>query len=82
MSKIVGYRYVKYTSKKDGKPREGYEIHLENSFPDYQAKESCGLAVETAWCNVDTFIGADVKLGDEVDMFYDKRGRLIRILPQ
>lgn len=80
MSKIVGYRYVKYTSKKDGKPREGYEIHLEDSFPSYQLDESSGVAVETVWCGVDEFIEADVKVGDNVDLFYDKRGRLIRIL--
>ena len=80
MSKIVGYRYVKYTSKKDGKPREGYEIHVESPFPSFQQNESSGVAVEVAWYGVEQFIDADVKVGDEVDLFYDKRGHLVRIL--
>lgn len=80
MSKVVGYRYVKYTSKKDGKDREGYEVHLETPWPDYQEKDACGYQTEAVWCSVDMFLEADLQLGDMVDLFYNKHGRLIRII--
>ena len=79
MSKIVGYRYVQYTSKKDGKPREGYEIYAEDAFPSYQ-KDACGVTADKYWASVDAFLEAELSIGKEVDFLFDKRGRLVRIL--
>lgn len=80
MSKVVGYRYVSYTSKKDGKPREGYELHVESAWPDYQADSAGGVQTEAVWVGVDMFLDSEISIGDEVDLLYNKHGRLIRIV--
>lgn len=82
MSKIVGYRYAEWVSKEDKKQHVGYEIYVEDDWPEYKAKDSCGVMAKKVWCpDVDLFIDSGVKLGDKVEFLYNERKRLVRILP-
>lgn len=53
---------------------------MESAWPDYQADSAGGVQTEAVWVGVDMFLDSEISIGDEVDLLYNKHGRLIRIV--
>lgn len=70
---VIGKEYVDYISKKTDKQVKGYKLHL--TFE----KEKCeGLAVLNVFVSEE--IGKDVKINDQVELFYNQYGKVSKIV--
>lgn len=72
---VVGIEKVDYVSKKTGKRVIGIKLHLTEEKPDNQNLQ--GSLAESVYipANVD----CDVKLGQNVEIFYDKYGHVTSV---
>lgn len=70
---VIGKEYIDYVSKKTNKQVKGYNLHL--TFE----KEKCeGLAVLSTFVSEE--IGKDVNLSEQVGLFYNQYGKVIKIV--
>lgn len=70
---VIGKEYLNYVSKKTNKQVIGYNLHL--TFE----KEKCeGLAVSNAFVSEE--IGKDVNINDQVQLFYNQFGKVIKVV--
>lgn len=72
MYKVIGFKKVDYVSKKDGQPRKGYEIYVEETTPGERVE---GIEVHEFYLNA--YNSAYVpRLGDTVKPSYNRYGRV------
>lgn len=80
---LVGYRSISYTSKKTGRPVNGFEVHYSYLIPVYMKKgEAIGMLTDKVFVPYDIFNAWKEKgcaPGDEFVLYYDKNGRVIGI---
>ena len=70
---VIGKEYLDYVSKKSNKQVKGYTLHL--TFE----KENCeGLAVLSTFVSEE--IGKDININDQVELFYNQYGKVIKIV--
>lgn len=70
---VVGKEYCDYVSKRTNKQVKGYNLHLTHE------KEKCeGLAVYNVFVSEE--IGRDVKISDQVELFYNQYGKVSKIV--
>lgn len=70
---VIGKEYLDYVSKKTNKQIKGYNLHL--TFE----KEKCeGLAVMNVFVSEE--IGKEVNTNDQVELFYNQFGKVIKII--
>ena len=70
---VIGKEYLNYVSKKTNKQVIGYSLHL--TFE----KEKCeGLAVLTVFVSDD--IGKNININDQVELFYNQFGKVIKVI--
>ncbi len=72
MPKIVGYIKLKGTSRKTGRPYDGYSLHCTD---EPQGKDFVGDSVLSTFVPVNVLDG-EPYLGAEADFRYDARGYL------
>lgn len=65
---VVGYRDIKGTSKKNGKPYDGCLL-----FVQYESKDVTGYETDTVFIDR-TLINIDVTVGLEIEVLYNKNG--------
>ena len=81
MYEVVGYHFVSYTSKKTGLPVSGMELYTLSDFSTNQRKDSSGRKAEKWWVkDVDSFLAADVKVADTVDLLFDQYRNVAQIV--
>ena len=73
MVEICGVKYVKGTSKKSGKPYEGYIIYFTE---DGRPRGVEGYVTGDAFVSASLLLGVVPQVDDMVELFYDKRGFL------
>ena len=70
---VIGKEYLNYVSKKSNKQVVGYNLHLT------YVKEKCdGLAVMNVFVNEE--IGNNIKVNDQVELFYNQYGKVIKVV--
>lgn len=70
---VVGKEYLDYLSKKSNKQVKGYNLHL-----TYEKEKCEGLAVLNVFVSEE--IGKDVKISDQVELFYNQYGKVSKIV--
>ena len=71
--KVVGKEYIDYVSKKTNKQVKGYTLHLTIE------KEKCeGVAVLSVF--VSDELASFVELNDEVELYYNQYGKVIKVV--
>lgn len=70
---VVGKEHIDYLSKKSNKQIKGYNLHL-----TYEKEKCEGQAVMNVFVNED--LGSDVNVTDEVELFYNQYGKVIKIV--
>ena len=70
---VIGKEHLDYLSKKTNKQVKGYNLHL--TFE----KEKCeGLAVLNVFVSEE--IGREVNINDQVELFYNQFGKVIKVI--
>lgn len=70
---VIGKEFLDYLSKKTNKQVRGYSLHL-----TYE-KDNCeGLATITEFVSEE--MGRDVKISDQVELLYNKYGKVNKIV--
>ena len=70
---VIGKEFLDYLSKKTNKQVKGYSLHL-----TYE-KDNCeGLATITEFVSEE--MGRDVKISDQVELLYNKYGKVNKIV--
>lgn len=78
--KLVGYKHIAGTSKKNGKPYDGYSLHVLSKpaySVDFVGEETWSLFVDRAM--VENDYGFAYQIGDLLDIRYDNRGRVVGV---
>lgn len=70
---VIGKEYLDYISKKTGKQVTGYTLYF-----TYEKEKCLGVAALTEFVNVD--IGEDVQVNDTVEIFYNRYGKVEKII--
>ena len=71
--KVVGKENIDYVSKKTNKQVKGYTLHLTIE------KEKCeGVAVLSVF--VSDEVGSLVEVNDEVELYYNQYGKVIKVV--
>lgn len=70
---VIGKEHLDYTSKKTGKLVTGYNLHM-----TYEKDNCDGLATVNEFVSDD--IGEDVEVSDKVQLFYNKYGKVTKIV--
>lgn len=70
---VIGKEYIDYVSKKTNKQVKGYNLHLK-----YEKEKCEGEAVMNVFVNED--LGSTVDVTDEVELFYNQYGKVIKIV--
>lgn len=71
--KVVGKEYIEYISKKTNNQVKGYNLHLTIE------KEKCeGVSVLSVFVSDD--IGYSVGINDEVELYYNQYGKVIKVV--
>lgn len=71
--KVVGKENIDYVSKKTNKQVKGYTLHLTIE------KEKCdGVAVLSVF--VSDEVGSFVEVNDEVELYYNQYGKVIKVV--
>lgn len=73
MYKVIGIQHRKYTNK-SGKEVEGYNLFL-----TYDDKTVNGLGALREWVNPEMMEESMVNVGDEIELLYNRWGRVDRI---
>lgn len=69
---VIGKEYLDYVSKKTGKQVTGYNLYL-----SYEKDKCEGVATTTEFVNKE--MGKDVEVSDQVELFYNKYGKVSQI---
>ena len=70
---IVGKEFLDYVSKKTGKNVKGYTLHM-----TYEKEKCEGVAANSVFVSED--IGRDVHVNDTVQLYYNKYGKVEKIV--
>lgn len=70
---VIGTEEVDYTSKKSNRQVTGRRLHLVFDFPE-DAKGVDGTGVECVFTNCDSV--KNIKVGDQVELLYNKFGSI------
>lgn len=70
MYEVIGVEFREYTNK-SGKLVQGYNLYM-----TYFKQDIEGVACETVWVNPDTMAKARPSVGDHIEIYYNKYGRV------
>lgn len=73
MVEVCGVKYVEGTGKKSGKPYRAYMVCYTE---DGRQQGYDGYITGDAFVSVDLLDGRDIKVGDKLNLFYNKNGFL------
>jgi len=73
---LVGYKAVDFTSPTDGGHVKGTNLYVKYKAGDYVV----GEATEKIWLRSDVQIPVGLKPGDEVDVEYNRYGKVEKVL--
>lgn len=73
---VIGVRHAEYDRKSDHSHVNAYDVHL-----TYEDKRVDGLAVLNVFVFVDNLADYVPKVGDVVNVFYNKWGKVSSLLP-
>lgn len=73
MVNVVGFEYRKYTSRRDNREVEGYNVFFTDDTP---RQNLTGQRVFQEWLSVPLFQRVDLQVGDEVTILYNRYGRI------
>lgn len=76
MVEICGVQYKKGVGKKSGKPYEGYTIYFTEDGKPWGVE---GYTTGDAFISLEVLQGQIPRVGDRVELFYNKNGFLQRI---
>lgn len=70
---IIGIEFLDYVSKKTGKQVKGYNLYM-----TYEKEKCDGLATLNEFVSEE--IGKDVEVSDKVQLFYNKYGKVDKVV--
>lgn len=73
MTNVVGFEYRKYTSRRDNREVEGYNVFFSDDTP---RENLHGMRVFQEWLSVPVFNRVDLRVGDAVTILYNRYGRI------